>query len=266
MRWLAGPGQGAVIAAGCTDLLAATERPGLTGPVLDVTGIHEISGIRQAEDGWRFGAAATWTDLIRADLPPAFDGLKAAAREVGSIQIQNAATLGGNLCNASPAADGVPCWLVLEAEVELAGPGGLRRMPLQTFLTGPRQTALAPGEVMTAILVPRRAGRGTGAFFKLGARKYLVISIAMAAARIELAEDGRIAHAALSVGACSPVAQRLPEVEAALIGQSASAPVIEEDAVAGLLAPITDIRGDAAYRREIAPVAVRRAIAMAVAR
>ena len=108
------------ILAGGTDLYPATGAPQLSGDVLDVTGIAELCGIARERQGWRIGAAVTWSELIRTELPPAFDALKFAAREVGSEQIQNAGTVAGNICNASPAADGVPALMILDAEVELA--------------------------------------------------------------------------------------------------------------------------------------------------
>lgn len=259
-------GGGVTLAAGCTDLFPAVQGPALRGPVLDLTGIAALRGIAAVSEGWRIGALTTWAEVIRAPLPPAFDGLKAAAREVGSAQIQAAGTVGGNLCNASPAADGVPCLLTLEAEVELASAAGVRRLPLAAFLTGARRTALRPGEVLTAVLVPGAAGTGQGAFVKLGARKYLVISIAMAAARVEVAQ-GRIARVALSVGACSPVAVRLPALEAALEGAAADeAPTrVAPELVVPALAPIGDLRADAAYRAEAAVEVLRRTLAAALA-
>ncbi|MCX7644809.1 MAG: FAD binding domain-containing protein [Rhodobacteraceae bacterium] len=256
-----------VPAAGCTDLFPATQAPALAGPILDLTGIEALRGIARGPGGWRIGALATWTEVARAALPPAFDGLRAAAREVGSVQIQNAGTVGGNLCNASPAADGVPCLLTLEAEVELASVRGTRRLPLPAFLTGPRQTARAADELLTAVVVPAAAGAGQGAFVKLGARRYLVISIAMVAARLEVA-DGRIARAAVAVGACSAVAARLPALEAALAGAPAgeAADRVVPDLVAPALAPISDVRADAAYRAEAAVELVRRALVRALPR
>lgn len=257
---------GARLAAGCTDLLAATQAPQLAGAVLDLTAIADLRGIEAVRDGWRIGALTTWADVQRADLPAAFDGLKAAAREVGGVQIQNAGTLGGNICNASPAADGLPCLLSLDAEVELASVGGLRRLGLGQFVTGPRRTAIRPGEVLTAIHVPSASGRGRGAFLKLGARRYLVISIAMVAVRVEL-EAGLIRRAAISVGACSPVALRLPEQEAALVGVPVSEAVGRMAAVqvAAALAPISDLRADASYRAHAAVELLRRALEMALA-
>lgn len=253
---------GAVLAAGCTDLFPATKRQALAGPVIDLTGVAEMRGIAETAQGWRLGAAARWSEVLRAPLPPAFDGLKAAAREIGSVQIQNSGTLGGNLCNASPAADGVPCLLTLDAEVELASLRGTRRMPLSDFITGVRRTALAPGEVLAAIHIPAAAAEGRGAFRKLGARRYLVISIAMVAARLVLRE-GRIAAAALSVGACGPVATRLADQEAALLGLSPAeaAAAVRADLVSPALAPIDDVRGGADYRHEAAVDLLRRAVA-----
>lgn len=246
------------VAAGCTDLFPATETRALTGDILDITAIPGLARISESSAGWRLGAATTWAEIARADLPPAFQGLQLAAREVGARQIQARGTLGGNLCNASPAADGVPPLLTLGAEVELAALGGARRLPLAAFITGPRATALRPDEVLVAVHIPARAARGQGQFQKLGARRYLVISIAMAAVRVVI-DRGRVAEAALSIGACGPVAVRLPALEAQMIGQHPAEVEIETRAVADALAPIDDIRADAAYRREAAAEMLRRA-------
>ena len=250
------------VAAGCTDLFAGTDRPALSGPILDVTAIDGLRGVHVSDNGWRIGATTTWTDIIRADLPPSFNALKSAAREVGSMQIQNAGTIAGNLCNASPAADGAPCLLALDATVELVSAAGSRTMALSDFITGPSQTALRSNEMMTAIHVSRDSGRGRSHFSKLGARKYLVISIAMVAARVAV-NDGTIVQAAVSVGACSAVAVRLAEVEAALVGQSVQADTlsaISDTMVTVALAPIDDIRSDADYRLTAAAELVRRTL------
>ncbi len=257
-------GGGAVLAGG-TDLYPATDRPALAGDIIDITGVAALRGVARTDEGWRIGAATSWSELIAAELPPAFEALKQAARELGSVQIQNAGTVGGNICNASPAADGVPPLLVLDAEVELRSVRGLRRMKLTAFIRGVRRTALAADELMTAILVPVTAGAGRSRFLKLGARKYLVISIAMVAARIE-AEGGVVTGAALAVGACSAVATRLPGIEALLVGRplDEAAGAIDDAAVAALLSPIDDLRADAAYRTRAAAELLRRAVAGAV--
>lgn len=250
---------GMTIAAGCTDLFPATERKVLPGDVLDITAISALRGISTTPDHIRIGAATTWTDVIRAELAPAFDGLKLAAREVGSVQIQNTGTVAGNLCNASPAADSVPPLMTLDARVELLSTTGVREVALSDFITGPRKTALRPDELLSAVLVPKHSTSGRSHFLKLGARKYLVISIAMTACRI-VVEDGLVREAALSIGACSPVAVRLREIEAAMLGRPLSGDEITDGAVAAMLAPIDDVRADAGYRRDGAAELLRRTV------
>ena len=247
------------LAAGCTDLFAATEAPELPGPVLDLTAIADLRGVVSTPEGWRIGATTTWSGIIAAELPCAFDMLKQAAAEVGSVQIQNAGTIAGNLCNASPAADGVPPLLALDASVELISASGRRQVPLDRFLTGVRRTVLRPGEILSAILIPKSAKQGQSQFRKLGARKYLVISIAMVAVRL-VQEQGRVREIAISVGSCSAVATRLTALETRLTGLSVNqlTAEIDEPALADVLSPITDVRGDAAYRITAATELLRR--------
>lgn len=248
------------VLAGGTDFFPARVGRSTDEDVLDIGGIGELRGITADAQGWRLGATTTWSELVEADLPPLFDGLKQAAREVGGRQIQNAGTLAGNLCNASPAADGVPCLLALDAKVEIAG-SSVRRLPVRQFITGVRRTALAPGELVVAINVPRPQHDARSAFMKLGARRYLVISIAMAAATLEVA-DGRVAGARIAVGACSPVAERLPALEAALVG-TPCVDMADRVEVAQLsdLSPLDDVRGSASYRRHAAATLLRRLLA-----
>lgn len=253
------------VAAGCTDLFPATERKVLPGPVLDISGIADLRGVSVTPDGVTIGATTTWADLIAADLPPAFDGLKMAAREVGARQIQARGTIAGNLCNASPAADGVPPLLTLDAIVEVQSARGTRRLALSDFLTGPRQTARAADELVSRLHISAQATEGKASFVKLGARRYLVISIAMVAARI-VAQDGIVQHAALAIGACSPVATRLPEAEAALVGAPLDPRRITDALIAPYLSPIDDMRADAGYRRGTAADLIRRALAPLAAR
>lgn len=254
-------GSGPAVVAGGTDLYPALRDGAAPAELLDVSAIAGLRGITRLDDGWRIGAATRWADVVAAELPPAFDGLKQAAREVGSVQIQNAGTVAGNICNASPAADGVPPLLTLDAIVELASQSGVRHLPLGEFILGPRRTALREGEIMTALMVPDQNGQG--AFIKLGARRYLVISIAMVAARLVL-DQGRMAQVALSVGAASPRAVRLPELEAALLGQPIDrAEEIIGAAVLPQVDPIDDVRASAAYRRDAVRTLLARVIAQA---
>ena len=250
-----------LVLAGGTDLYPSCAGRGLSGPVLDLTAVAELKGLEQTAAGLRIGACVSWAELAAADLVPAFAALRQAAAEVGGRQIQNAGTIGGNLCNASPAADGVPPLLALGAEVELASAQGLRRLPLAQFIIGPRRTALRPAEVLCAVLIPRAEMAGRSVFLKLGARKYLVISIASVAVRL-VEREGIVADAVVAVGACSAVARRLPEVEAALIGGSlvGAARRITDAAVAESLTPLDDIRASAAYRASAAAVLIRRAV------
>lgn len=249
--------------AGGTDIFAAQQGRDLTGEILDLMAVAALRGISDTPQGWRIGATTRWSDVTDADLPKAFDALKQAAREVGSVQIQNAGTVAGNLVNASPAADGVPALLVLDAVVELASLRGRRSLPLADFVTGVRRTAMHADEIVVAIHIPRASCQGVSAFQKLGARKYLVISIAMVAVRLQLTK-GSIDAAAIAVGACSAVAQRLPGLEAALVGQSARQPALWQAAlkadIAAHLSPIDDIRADAAYRAGAVVELVNRAI------
>lgn len=234
-------------------------------PVLDLSAIAGLSGIEDRADHHRIGAGATWAALRDAPLPPWFDALRQAARQVGGVQVQARGTLLGNLCNASPAADGVPPLLALDAEVELASARGTRRLKLADFILGNRRTALAPDEIATAILVPKPAGAARSGFLKLGARAFLVISIVMVAGVVE-AESGCITRARLAIGACSEVAQRLPGLEAALAGLplAEAAAALRPEHLAGL-APIDDVRATAEYRRHAAGVLLRRLLAQLTA-
>ena len=252
----------AQILSGGTDVFPGlVDRPS-PDAVLDLSAIGELRGIVHEDAAIRIGARTTWSDLAKADLPPAFDALRSAARTVGSIQIQNVATIAGNLCNASPAADGAPPLLVLDAAVELASRAGLRRLSLSEFLLGNRRTARRPDEILSAVIVPRDAATGASAFVKLGSRRYLVISIAMVAARLVTDDAGRIEQAAIAVGSCSAVARRLPGLEEALVGQAAAVgvgQVLRAEHLAPL-SPIDDIRGSAAYRLDAARELIGRAL------
>ena len=257
---------GLSILAGGTDYYAARVGRPLDEPILDITAIEGLRGIETAADHWRIGAGTTWTGLLETPLPPVFDGLKLAAREIGGVQIQNSGTLAGNLCNASPAADGVPALLALDASVELASTRGARILTLAQFILGPRKTARRADELLTAILVPKPQFEARSHFLKLGARKYLVISITMASVVIEH-EGGIVRAARVAVGACSPVATRLPALEAALLGQRMNARLPEVAIAAHLspLAPIDDVRASAEYRLDSALTVIKRTIAGACA-
>jgi len=222
------------VMAGGTDVFPArAHRAAWGNPAdadwLDITAIPELRGITRAGGTWRIGAATNWAALRDAELPPGFDALRESACQVGGRQVQARGTIGGNLCNASPAADGVPPLLVLDAEVELASAGGRRRLKLSEFILGNRRTARAADELLVALHVPAERAESRSVFLKLGARSHLVISIVMVAADAA----GRVA-----VGSCSEVAR--------LWGD-------------GALTPMDDVRGSAAYRHAAAAELVARA-------
>jgi len=255
-------GAGGLVLAGGTDVYPQHVGRPITGPVVDIGGLAELRGIEETADVFRIGALTRWADVAAADLPSCFDGLRAAAREVGSVQVQNAATVGGNLCNASPAADGIPPLLSLDASVELTSVRGSRVVPLEDFLTGYRRTALAPDELLTAVLVTRDAENARSAFLKLGLRRYLVISVVMVAVVVATGSEGRITEARVSVGACSPVARRVRSLESFLIGRAIAD--VDASAVAShldVLSPIDDVRATADQRRVAAAILIARAIA-----
>lgn len=255
-----------VVMAGGTDIYPAFAQRKAWGDasrddILDLSAVPGLDAITEDEAGWRIGSMVTWAAMAAAPLPPLFDGLKEASRHVGGRQVQNRGTLAGNLCTASPAGDGIPNLMALDATIELSSQAGRRLLPVAGFLTGYRKVALRPDEIVTALLVPK-ARSARSAFVKLGARHSLVISIAMVAACVELDAEARIIAARIAIGACSPVALRLPALETALAGERlAMAPRCVEAAHLAPLVPISDVRASAGYRREVALHLVRDALA-----
>lgn len=252
---------GGQILAGGTDFYPSLGDRLPRGDVVDISALSEIRGISFDTQYIRIGGLTTWTEVLRAPLPKCLDALKGAAREIGSVQIQNRGTVAGNLCNASPAADGVPPLLALDAEVELFSLNGVRRMPLAQFITGNRKTMRRPGEILAAVVIPRSIEGAASAFLKLGARKYLVISISMVAVVLQRDGASRVSEARIAVGSCSATARRLTELEKELVGVPAAeaGAVVQPHHLAGL-SPIDDVRATADYRRDASLTLVRRAL------
>ncbi|MBT6274401.1 MAG: xanthine dehydrogenase family protein subunit M [Chromatiales bacterium] len=260
-----------LVLAGGTDIYpteanaAGWGQPSLTRDdrpnILDITSVNGLNQITVFADRVEIGARVTWTQAIQSELGQWFDGVRLAAREVGGRQIQNRGTLVGNLCNASPAADGVPALMALDAKVRLDSASAQRELSLGDFILGNRKTALAEHELVSAIIIPMPASHARSTFLKLGARRYLVISIAMVAVTAVIV-DKIIDSIAIAIGACSAVAQRLPLLEQRLKGCGVSqAERCISDADFHALQPIDDIRGSGEYRRHAAKVLVRRAVA-----
>lgn len=249
------------VIAGGTDFYPSLGDNMPVAPVLDITAVKELRKIKVNTDGVEIGALSTWSDIANTALPLSLRALQLAAIEVGSVQIQNRATLVGNLCNASPAADGVPPLLCCDAMVKLASTNGVRTMPLSDYLLGNRRTDRGEYELLVSVNIPASGCRGQSDFLKLGARKYLVISIAMVACRLVI-EDQQITDAAIAVGSCSEVATRLPQVEQALIGKTANPKAIVSALPSHLsgLSPIDDVRGTSDYRSVSAVTLVSRSL------
>jgi CO/xanthine dehydrogenase FAD-binding subunit len=254
--------EGGQVLAGGTDFFPALGTRPVTGTIIDVTRIRELRGIDLASDQVHIGGAITWREIAAAPLPRCFDALRSAAREVGGLQVQNRGTIAGNLCNASPAADSVPPLLILDAEVELTSSSGVRRLPLRDFIVGNRTTRLRSDEILSSVIVPLRLQDAPSIFLKLGARRYLVISITMLAALLSDDRNGRVGVARIAVGSCSATAQRLLELEHDLSGQPLRHGLSSLVRASHLtpLSPIDDVRASAAYRRDATLTLVRRAL------
>ncbi len=250
------------VLAGGTDLYPAHVGRALALPVLDISGIAELRGVRRDASGWTIGATTTWSDVARAELPPLFAALQAAAREVGGVQIQNAGTVAGNLCNASPAADGTPVLLAMGARVVLASSRGVRELAVDEFVLGNRRTARVDDELVVAVRIPAWSERARSAFAKLGGRRYLTIAVTTVAVVVDVDGDATVSTGGVAVGSCAPAARRLPALAARLVGARLDDDVgaLVDDAELAPLAPIDDVRGSAAYRLDATRTLLRRAL------
>ncbi len=268
VRLLSELGPGARVIAGGTDLVVKM-RAGLVSPrhVVDVTRLSEIRFIRDEGDSLRIGAATTlWEIENSEDVAKGVPVLREAVREMASWHVKTTATIGGNLCNASPAADTAPPLIVHGARLRIAGPGGFREVGVEEFFTGPGQTVLQVGELLAEVIVPKiRPGQGA-AFQKLTVREG-ALSIVSAAALVELS-GGVVRDVKVALGAVAPTPIRARRVEEALRGRPASREAIRQasrEAKADVR-PITDVRGSREYREEMSMVLVRRALERAVER
>lgn len=254
-----------LVVAGGTDVYPALVGRAIGQPLLDVSAVDAMRGVVAADGALRIGALSTWSEIARLPLPPYCAALVQAAREIGGLQIQNRGTIGGNLCNASPAADGIPPLLALDARVELACADGTRTLPLAQFVLGNRRTARRRDELLVAVQLPRRSPAAVSTFLKLGHRRYLVISIAMVAVVLDFDAHDRVSFCGVAVGACAETARRLPQLEArllqlprAVLAQRAAA--LADDAALAPLAPIDDVRGTRAYRLDAVRTLIVRAL------
>lgn len=254
---------GLVPAAGCTDLMVrGVEALHRMDRVIDLLGVPELRGIREVEDGLEIGATTPFAEIRRsAAVRASFPALAAAAGQIGGWQIQNRATLGGNLANASPAGDSLPVLLALDATVVLASVRGLREIPYDGFHAGYRKTVLQPGEIVARIRLPLPPAGTVQAFRKVGTREAQAISkvVVAMAGRIE---NGRIAEIRLAAGSVAPTPIRLRAAEDAVRGRApgSEAAALAGREAAGAVTPIDDVRSTAEYRRFALERVVRRMV------
>ena len=256
--------------AGGTDLLIQM-RSGRVEPALlvDMKAIPEATTITVENGAYRFGAAVAAMVLVEnAEFAKTWPGVTEAVKLIGSIQIKGRATVGGNVCNASPAADSVPALIAAGAIARVVGPNGLREVPVEDIGTGPGKTSLASGEIVTSFLLPKRPPHSGDAYLRFIPRTEMDIAVVGAGINLTLDSKGVCTQARVSLGAVAERALLVPEAAAALIGTSVDANALERLAAAASAAcrPIDDKRGTKEYRIKVAGVLAKRAAAIALER
>jgi CO/xanthine dehydrogenase FAD-binding subunit len=252
--------------AGGTDLVPQLrEGRRRAGRVVDLKRIPELTAIVALPDGgFGIGAAATATAVARhAGLAAAYPAVTQSAQLIGGVQIQNRASLGGNICNAAPSADAVPALLCHEARALIAGRNGRREMTVESVFRAPGRTALEPSEILVSVLLPPAAPRSAAKYLRFTPRREMDIAIAGAGAWLRLDAGGAIAEARIVLASVAPTPIRAPSAERRLIGERPTRPLLEEAGrlAAGDARPITDTRGSADYRRSLVAVLTARALA-----
>jgi aerobic carbon-monoxide dehydrogenase medium subunit len=265
----AATGEARVLAGG-TDLLVQM-RADIVDPelIVDIKRIAETRAVTEERGGWRIGAAVTGAELKEhARLKRAWPGVVEAANLIGSTQVQGRATLGGNLCNGSPAADSVPALIAAGALASLAGPQGRRDLPVEDVMLGPRQLALRKGEIVVSFLLPPRAPRSADAYLRFIPRTEMDIAVVGAGVNVTLDGAGVITAARVSLGAVAARVLLVPEAAQAIVGSRLDAPSQQRlEAVArAACRPIDDKRGTVEFRIDVAAVLTRRAALIALDR
>lgn len=256
--------------AGATDLIpqlrSGRPEPGL---LVDLKRIDRLTALVEGDTSWTIGAATPTSTLTEDPVfSGQFPGLSEAAGLIGSDQIQNRSSLGGNLCNASPAADSVPAMLVNDARAVIATTNGTRTIAVDEVATGPGQTSLGPSEFIIEFEVDKPPANTGDAYLRMIPRTEMDIAVVGAGARITLDADGNCAEARIALGAVAPTARRVADAEAALAGQPINDDTLAAVAAAASAAcdPIDDKRGTIAYRKQVAGVLAKRAVKLAVDR
>ena len=257
--------EGARALAGGTDLIPQMrEGRKRVACVVDLKRIPQATRIAAGADGaLMLGAAASASAVARHPaVAQTYPAVAASARLIGSLQVQNRASLGGNICNAAPSADAVPALISHQASLRIAGPGGARDELLETFIRGPGKTSLAPGELLVSIVLPPVAPRSAAAYLRFTPRREMDIAVAGAAAWVRLDVDGTIAQARIALASVGPTPLRALAAEAYLISKRPTAELFEAAGrvAAGDARPISDTRGSADYRRSLVAVLTARAL------
>jgi carbon-monoxide dehydrogenase medium subunit len=256
--------------AGGTDLLVQL-RAGVIEPdlVVDMKKLPGLRAITKENGGYRIGAAVAGAELREhPELKRVWPGVVEAANLIGSTQIQGRASLGGNLCNASPAADSVPALIAASATVMIVGSGGKRELPVEAVATGPGKTALAKGEFVASFFLPARPPRSGDAYLRFIPRTEMDIAVVGCGVSLTLDQTGTCTAARVALGAVAERALLVPEAAAALVGSKLDATALDRLAAAARRAcrPIDDKRGTKAFRIDVAGVLAQRAAAIAAER
>ncbi|MHA1158249.1 MAG: FAD binding domain-containing protein [Alphaproteobacteria bacterium] len=264
---LAGEPERARVLAGGTDLLVQLRYQGAEPDlIVDIKRIPGMRDIQHSDDGWRIGAAVSAAALgEHAALKAAWPGVVEAAELIGSTQVQSRATVVGNLCNASPAADSVPAMIAASAVAEITGPQGSRTVPVEDVATSPGVTSLGAGELVTAILLPNRPARTGDAYLRFIPRTEMDIAVVGVGICLTLGEGGICTAARVALGAVAERALLVDEAAQALIGSTLDEAATERlmAAVRAACRPIDDKRGTIAFRIEVTGVMAKRALRIA---
>ncbi len=270
VKLLAGSKGLAKVLAGGTDLLvqlrAEVVEPEL---IVDIKKIAETRTIKAENGGFRIGAAVTGAELgEHAGVKKAWPGVVEAFELIGSFQIQGRATLGGNLCNASPGADSVPALIAAGATASIAGPKGRREIPVEQVCMGPGKTSLAKGEFIVSFFLPPRPKHASDAYLRFIPRTEMDIAVVGAAINLVLDDKGTCTDARVSLAAVAPTALLVKEAAATLIGTKVDAAALDKlgKAVSAACRPIDDKRGTKEFRITVAGVMAKRAAQIALDR
>ena len=267
---LAGARGDARVLAGGTDLLVQMRADVLEPElIVDIKRIPETRAVKEEKGGWRIGAAVTGAELKEHPrLKQVWPGVIEAANLIGSTQVQGRATMGGNLCNGSPAADSVPALVAAGAVASLVGPRGRRDLPVEDVMLGPRKLALEKGEIVASFLLPPRGARSSDAYLRFIPRTEMDIAVVGAGVSLTVDGAGIVTAARVSLGAVAARVLLVPEAAQAIVGSRLDEPTQQrlEAAARAACRPIDDKRGTTEFRIQVAGVLARRAALIALDR